>query len=132
MSSVEAWLAPLDRARTALFVRALELGPLRELLLDKRRRIPSMLLVHAGAAFVLSVFAPTLLLVLGPLLLGVPHVLSDLRYLLLRPKWSTSARRWLVGGPLALLGLRLAELCGVTLIRYELPLAALWVAGSAL
>jgi len=132
-SSVEEWLRPFDRARTALFVRALEVRPLRELLLEKSRRISSLLLLHAGAAFLLAVFAPTLLLVLGPLLLGVPHVLSDVRYLLVRPKFRPPARVWLVGGTLALLALRLAAVAGVdALLRYELPLVAVWLAGSAL
>ncbi len=100
LSSAEEWLRPLDRARTALFVRALSLAPLRAVLVEKRRRVPAMLLIHAGAAFVLSVFAPTLLLVVGPLLLGVPHLLADLRYLVLRPRLSTVARAVLFVGAL--------------------------------
>jgi hypothetical protein len=131
--SAEAWLEPLDRARTALFVRALRFEPLRPLLLAKRRRIPALLLAHAAVAFVLSVFAPTLLLVLGPLLLGVPHLLADIRYLVLRPRFAAPARRWLLGGCVVLLGVRLAELTfAVSLSRYELPLAVFWVGGCAL
>lgn len=133
LSSAEAWLRPLDRARTRLFVRALELAPLRAVLVEKRRRVPALLLAHAGAAFVLSVLAPVLLLVVGPLLLGVPHLLADLRYLVLRPGLPKVARAWLLGGALLMLGLRVAELAGWSaLLRYELPWAALWVAGSAL
>jgi len=97
LASAEEWLRPLDRARTALFVRALEVAPLRGLLVEKRRRVPALLLLHASAAFVLSVFAPTLLLVVGPLLLGVPHLVADLRYLVLRPRLSTLARAGLLG-----------------------------------
>ena len=100
LSSAEEWLRPLDRARTALFVRALEVAPLRAVLVEKRRRVPALLLVHASAAFVLSVFAPTLLLVTGPLLLGVPHLVADLRYLVLRQRWSTRERAALFGGAL--------------------------------
>jgi hypothetical protein len=133
LASAEAWLRPLDRARTLLFVRALELAPLRAVLVEKRRRVPALLLAHAGAALVLSVLAPTLLLVAGPLLLGVPHLLADLRYLALRPGLPKVARGWLLGGALLMLGLRVAELAGWSvLLRYELLLAALWVAGSAL
>jgi hypothetical protein len=132
LSSAEEWLRPLDRARTALFVRALAVAPLRAVLVEKRRRGPALLLLHGGAAFALSVFAPTLLLVVGPLLLGVPHLLADLRYLALRPRLPMLARAWLLGGALLMLGLRLAELAGfATLLCYELPFAALWVAGSA-
>jgi len=132
LSSAEAWLGPLDRARTALFVRALRIAPLRAVLVEKRRRVPALLLLHASAAFGLSVFSPTLLLVIGPLLLGVPHLLADLRYLVLRQRLGARARAWLVGGSLLLLGLRLADLAGSpALLRFELPLAALWVAGGA-
>lgn len=42
-------------------------------------------LLHIGAAFALTVAFPLWLLLLGPLILGVPHVISDIRYLLLRP-----------------------------------------------
>jgi len=132
LPSTEAWLRPLDRARTALFVCALELAPLRSVLVEKRHRIPALLLAHAAVAFVLAVFAPTLLLVVGPLLLGVPHLLADLRYLVLRPRLAKLARAWLFGGALLMLGLRIADLAGFSgLLRYELLLAALWVAGSA-
>jgi hypothetical protein len=113
-------------------VRALELAPLRSVLVDKRRRIPALLVVHAAVAFVLAVLAPTLLLVVGPLLLGVPHLLADLRYLVLRPRLAKRARAWLLAGALLMLGLRTADLAGFSgLLRYELLLAALWVAGSA-
>jgi hypothetical protein len=98
LSSAEAWLRPLDRARTALFVRALAIAPLRSVLIEKRRRVSALLLIHAGAAFALSVLAPTLLLVLGPLLLGVPHLLADLRYLVLRPRLRAVARAWAAPG----------------------------------
>jgi hypothetical protein len=125
-------LRPLDRARTALFVRALEIAPLRSVLVEKRRRIPALLVVHAAVAFGLAVFAPTMLLVVGPLLLGVPHLLADLRYLVLRPRFAKLTRAWLFGGALLMLGLRIGDLAGFPeLLRYELLLAALWVAGSA-
>jgi hypothetical protein len=132
LSSADAWLGPLDRVRTALFVRALSSAPLRAVLVDKRRRVPALLLVHASVAFVLSLLAPTLLLVLGPLLLGVPHLVSEVRYLVLRPSLGPGARRWLLGGAAVLLALRLSELLGFgAALRFELPLAALWIGGSA-
>jgi hypothetical protein len=132
LPATEAWLKPLDRARTAVFVRALRVRPLRQVLLEKRRRVPALLLVHACAAFVLSVLAPTLLLVVGPLLLGVAHLVADLRYLVLRAQLATAARACLLGGSLLLLGLELGELFGFhALTRCELPLAAVWVATCA-
>jgi hypothetical protein len=122
----DSLLVPLDRARTAVFVRAARVAVLRPLLLEKQRRVPALLLAHACVALLLAVTAPTLLLVLGPLLLGVPHVLSDLRYLVLRPALSRPLRGVLLGGCGALFGVRLLELLGVRdLVRLELGAAGL-------
>lgn len=106
-------LAPLDRVRSAVFVQATKFAPLRAILLDKQRRVPVLLLAHASVALVLAVMAPALMLVLGPLVLGVPHVLSDLRYLALRPALSPGLRRLLLGGSAALFGARLLEHVGL-------------------
>jgi hypothetical protein len=126
----DSLLSPLDRARTALFVRATRVAVLRPVLLEKRRRIPALLLLHAGAALVLCVLSPTLLLIAGPLLLGVPHLLADLRYLVLRSALSRSLRWLLLGGCAALFLTRLLELLGLGgMARFELGGAALVTLG---
>jgi hypothetical protein len=131
--AVDTWLEPLDRVRKALFVRALGIAPFRAILVEKRRRIPALLVVHGSAALVLSVFVPTALLVLGPILLGVPHVIADLRYLVLRPRLKRSARACLLLGSAALLGLGAAELLGIRgLVRWELGFSALWITVASL
>lgn len=117
---------PLDRARTQLFAGALKIGVLRGLLLEKSRRIPLLLGVHALAALVLAVLAPTLLLLAGPLLLGVPHLVSDVRYLILRPAIGARLRTVLLAGSALLLLLRVAH--GLGLAR--LSSAELLVAGG--
>jgi hypothetical protein len=128
----EEWLRPLVRARTALFVRALRSPPLRAVLVEKQRRVPALLLVHAVVAFALSVLAPTFLLVMGPLVLGVPHLVADVRFLVLRPALPRIVRGWLLGGALLLIGVRLAELAGfIVSLRSELLLATLWMGGGA-
>lgn len=130
LSTAEQWLRPLDRARAALFVRALRSAPLRAVLVEKQRRVPALLLFHAAIALGLSLLAPTFLLVVGPLLLGVPHVVADVRFLVLRPQLPARARAWLFGGALLMLGLRIAALAGfATPVRSELLLAALWMGG---
>lgn len=117
-------LSPFERARTRLFTRALEVDVLRGVLLDKRRRIAALLIVHASVAFALAVFAPTLLLLAGPLLLGVPHLLADLRYLVLRPLLAASTRTVLLVGSGLLLAVRVAPSLGLgRLERPELALA---------
>ncbi|HEX6764914.1 MAG TPA: hypothetical protein VF103_05535, partial [Polyangiaceae bacterium] len=130
--SVDTWLEPLDRVRRALFVRALGVAPFRAILVEKRRRIPALLLVHGAAALALSVLAPTVLLVLGPILLGVPHVIADVRYLVLRPRLPRRVRSCLYLGSAALLALGAAELFGIRgLSRWELGFSALWIVMTA-
>ena len=79
----EVVAAPLDSVRLAL-IRALgRVG--RALVRDRELRV-----VVQGFAFVVFTLCTCLLipmwtLALGPLLLGVPHLVSDLRYLVVRP-----------------------------------------------
>jgi hypothetical protein len=71
---------------------------------DRSARVMALGLGHVGVALVLAALAPGVLLLLGPLVLGVPHVASDLRYLVVR-------------GP--------ASLRGTTIIALVVPLAAM-------
>lgn len=80
---IESLLAPADRLRGSL-LRAV--GPaLRPWLVSRERRI-----ALGGALLMLVAFAGTLglplwYLALGPIIWGIPHVLSDVRYLVVRP-----------------------------------------------
>jgi hypothetical protein len=80
---IEALLAPVDALRTA-FYRAL--APCcAGLFADRARRVAWLGGGSVVLAFVLTVTVPLWLLTLGPLLLGVPHLLADFRYLVVRP-----------------------------------------------
>ena len=84
MSSLaERALSPLDAARGTI-LRRLAAGPTRSIVLARNLRVPIGLSVHALAAFAIAVAIPSLSLVVAPILLGVPHVASDVRYLVLR------------------------------------------------
>jgi hypothetical protein len=127
----ETLILPLDRARAAIFTRASRVRVLRPLVLKKARRVPALLLAHAGLALLLALFAPTFLLIVGPLLLGVPHLVSDVRQLVLRPRLPKLARPMLLYGSLGLLGARLLEEAGVPgMARAELGLAGALVLGA--
>lgn len=70
-----------------------------------------------------SVFFPLWLLALGPVILGTPHVLSDVRYLVMRPGYHRRSLFWIpVGLPL------LAAGCGV----YPMACGLAAVAAAAL
>jgi hypothetical protein len=104
---------------------------LRPLLLKKDRRIPALLLGHALLAAVLALLAPTFLLIVGPLLLGVPHLVSDLRQLVLKPTLPRLARGLFLVGSAALLAARAANDSGVwRASRLEPALASALLLGA--
>lgn len=117
---IELALAPLDRLR----VRALHWTmPLSSRL--ARAREARVALIGASVimlAAIGSLLVPLWLLALGPIVLGVPHLLADLRYCVVRPGWHRERALWLTAGvPL------LAIACGA---GFEIGL--LGVAASAL
>lgn len=94
-------LAVVDGARAAL-LRSLG-APGRALLRDPSLRVVLYGLVGVVVALVLTLAAPVHTYALAPLVLGVPHLLADVRYLVMRP--GLHRRRALVlaaGGPLGL------------------------------
>jgi hypothetical protein len=75
-------LAPLDALRLSFFRL---LGPLGgRLARDRELRVGLTLAGWVLVAFTLSSLVPIWMLALGPILLGVPHVLGDVRYLVVR------------------------------------------------
>ena len=99
MNAAEAALAPADVLRQRLL---LAFGaPLRSLIVDRERRVALLATVSVLAALAGACLAPLWMLVLGPVVLGVPHLLADLRYLVVRPGLHRRAALWLaVGLPL--------------------------------
>ncbi len=88
----------LDRARL-WWLRAL--GPLAKPLVRSRElRIAVFGATSILMALALTATVPLYLLAIGPLVLGIPHVGSDLRYLVFRPK--LHRRWWLVVPAIAL------------------------------
>lgn len=82
-AAVEVVLAPVDAARAAVY-RAL--APwLKPLYADRGRRVAWLGVATVATSFALTLVAPLWLLALGPVLLGVPHLLADVRYLVVRP-----------------------------------------------
>lgn len=113
--SIDVAFAPLDRLRVRLLRATM---PLSSTLAAARE--PRVALI--GAALVLlalgaCLLAPLWLLALGPIVLGVPHLLADLRYCVVRPGWHRRRALWLTAGvPLLALGFGAPlslGLCGV-------------------
>jgi hypothetical protein len=75
--------SPFDAVRAALYrTLAPWLAPLYG---DRARRVAWMGVVSVSSSFLLTLAAPLWLLALGPVLLGVPHLVADVRYLVVRP-----------------------------------------------
>jgi hypothetical protein len=81
----EGLLAPAEAGRRALMRVLLRQATLRSILVSKDRRVAAQATVGVLVTFALACVFPALLLAGSPVLLGVPHVASDLRYLVLRP-----------------------------------------------
>ncbi|MEZ4319984.1 MAG: hypothetical protein R3F61_20905 [Myxococcota bacterium] len=116
LAGVGRAVVPLDAARRALYRPLVPwLGPW-----IRSREVRAVLngLVGVLGSLVLAVVAPIWLLALGPVLLGVPHLVADVRYLVARPGLHRRTGAWLVGGGLALSS-------ALVDIRYGLVAAAL-------
>ncbi|NVB40128.1 hypothetical protein G6O69_19940 [Pseudenhygromyxa sp. WMMC2535] len=96
---IEHALAPLDRLRARTLRATMPVSSH-----FAARREPRVALI--GALSVLAALIgvasfPLWMLALGPIVLGVPHLLADLRYCVVRPGWHRRPALWLgVGLPL--------------------------------
>lgn len=106
---------------------------LRALVVNKEARIAGLSLGHASVALLATLLCPSLLLVLGPVLLGVPHVASDIRYLVLRPNLARGFGTWVAVCSLMLIGVRVVELGFLgnpAFARVEIVIVLAWVLGA--
>ena len=89
-TALEVVTAPLDQGRRVALRWLLATPVLGRLVRDRDRRVGLHAFVGVGAALTLTALWPAALFVVGPLLLGVAHVVGDLRYLVLRRSVSSS------------------------------------------
>lgn len=99
---------PLDDVRRTLWRWSARTSLGRACLHDRSLRLAVLAIGHIVTALTLTVLAPLWLMLLGPIVLGVPHVASDVRYLVARPIFPMP--RW---GLVAVL----APLCAMTVLR---------------
>ena len=82
--SAETWFAPLERVRRVVLATVARIAP--AFVAQREPRVALYAAVLLVAAFAATSIAPLWLLLLGPIVLGVPHVVSDVRYLVARPR----------------------------------------------
>jgi hypothetical protein len=125
---------PFDAARRAVLVAALRNQSVRALFSSRDRRVAAILGAHACAALTFTVLFPAPLLVLLPLVLGVPHVVADLRYLVLRRTARFQVRAPVLAGCAGFLGMNAFALLGARfdVARVEIGLGAFVVAAAGI
>jgi hypothetical protein len=96
MNAMEGMVPPLDAARA----RVLRfLGPFASpLLADREARVGVYGAFAIAAAFALTCTAPRWVLTFGPLALGVPHLIADVRYLVVRTGLYRRSELWIAMG----------------------------------
>ncbi|MCB9606348.1 MAG: hypothetical protein H6716_07145, partial [Polyangiaceae bacterium] len=119
----------VDRVRGQLFSRLAKsfLGPL---LVQRERRLALIASCGILGALALSVLAPAWLLLVGPLVLGVPHLASDVRHLVLRralPRGFLLVVLVACASLIALRGLESLRVFSGWGGRAELGIASLWL-----
>ncbi|HEY6722871.1 MAG TPA: hypothetical protein VI197_02535 [Polyangiaceae bacterium] len=123
----------LDRVRTRALGLSARSAGLRAFVVNKQARTAGLSIGHATLAALVTLLCPSLLLVLGPVLLGVPHVASDIRYLVLRPTLGRGFGVGVASFSLLLVGTRVVELGDLgnpAFARFEIALVTIWVVGA--
>ena len=132
----DAWelaVGPLERARRWMWRVGCKLRIGRTAVRDRPFRLSVVASFHIVVALALTAVAPLWLLLLGPLLLGVPHIVSDVRYLVVRPPRPLGRAPILVitAGLAGMTALRFgAALGGPVLLDWEIALGGGAILGA--
>lgn len=104
VSRLSSFLFHADRIRAWFFQRT---QPYSSFFLRRRElRVAAASSLQILIATFIALAIPLWSITLGPLLLGVPHVLADLRYLVVRPGFHRKTVLWLLAGiPILIAGL---------------------------
>ena len=126
--AMDAAAAPFDRARAALLGFGLRAG-LAPVLARRERRLALTATLGLLLALGLTIAAPAAVFVVGPILLGVPHVASDVRYLLLRRGVPAALGVVTALACAAFIALRILDETRAfgSLLRLELGMGAAWI-----
>jgi hypothetical protein len=127
---VEALAAPLDVARRGALSAVTRSRGLTLVVGRRDTRVPLLATAQIALLLAVTVTRPLWLFVLGPVLLGVPHLASDVRYLVLRQRVARPVIILACAATLLLLALRGLPLVHVVVpggARQEILAGAAWV-----
>ena len=127
----------VDGARGAILRGVMRTG-LGGVVRRRSQRATLRAAVAIGVAFLFAWSAPAAALAVSPLLLGVPHIASSVRYLVLRQGFSMRAKGLIVGGAVVLLAARVFEQYGSAVggtvgvaARIEVGAGVVWALAAA-
>ena len=127
---VDAVAAPLDVARRGALSAVTRSRALALAVGRRDTRVPLLATAQIALLLAMTVTRPVWLFVLGPVLLGVPHLASDVRYLVLRQKVARPVIVLACAATLTMLALRALPLAHVFVpgaARIEVITGAAWV-----
>jgi hypothetical protein len=126
--AMDAAAGPFDRARAALLDLGLRAG-LGPVIARRERRLAVTATLGILVALALTIAAPAAVFIVGPILLGVPHVAADVRYLLVRRGVPASFGVTTAIVISAFIALRILDETRTfgSLLRLELALGAAWI-----
>jgi hypothetical protein len=128
---VDTLLDAMDTARRWTIAQIVRRPAVRPLATRRDVRMLARTTLGIAIAFAATLVAPGFLFVLGPVLFGVAHVASDVRYLVRRPAVPARIAGLMYGGCAMLLALRALEMAAPELLDYprvEIALAGAWIA----
>ncbi|MCA9514595.1 MAG: hypothetical protein KC635_06625 [Myxococcales bacterium] len=131
---MQSALRPADAVRRELWRLSAKTRLGRACLADRSLRLAVLAGAHIAVAFALASVIPLWVLLVGPLVLGVPHVASDVRYLLVRPPVAVGRAPvvFVLTALVGMMGFRVAyALGGPYLPEAEVALGGLAIAGGA-
>jgi len=111
--AIDAIIRPLDAVRREFWRLSARTEFGRRCLREPAYRLQYLALGHVASSLVLTLVAPMWLLLLGPLLLGIPHVASDIRYFVLKPPFVIRSRFIFVAPLLVMVAVRALSWAGL-------------------
>jgi len=132
---LDALAAPLDSARRGALSAVMRRRALASVVRRRDVRMPWLATAQVLALLAVTLVRPVWLFVLGPVVLGVPHLASDVRYLVLRGGVAREvvAVACVAGaGVAALRVLELAHHAVGESARLEIALGGAWIAAAVL
>lgn len=119
LSSAAGLARGLDWGRSRVLRQTLSRRWLRDVFVDRARRLGALFAAALVVNLALALFAPLWMLAVGPVLYGFPHLVAGIRYV--------SAPRWQWGAALSFLVFA-ARAGGIeTPLRLEIVAAVIWV-----